>query len=424
MSALYDLINFIFIVIYLPVFILRGKFHPGFGRRLGIYPADGRRFLHPVWIHAVSVGEMVNMRRFFQGLCADFPDEQYVFSTVTPTGNSIAAKLARPQDVVTYLPLDLSFVVNGVLKRVGPRLFIIAETEFWPNLLSALHNRGVPVAIVNGRISDRAASGYRKVRWLVAPLLSRISLFCMQSRQDADRVISLGARPETVKVTGNMKFDQPVPASLQQDCRRRERLGIGADEKCMVAGSTHHGEETQVLQAFSQIAANDPRVRLVIAPRHPARAPQVEACVRSHGFVPVRVSAMTAPRARRDCVFIVDTIGELLSYYAIADVVFVGGSLVSHGGQNFLEPAFLAKPVIVGPSLFNFRDIARQFLDQGAAVMVRNAGELSNAVRTLLADERKAAELVRQATRLIQENRGATERNLSYIKEFMRNAKS
>ncbi|HOU35835.1 MAG TPA: glycosyltransferase N-terminal domain-containing protein, partial [Candidatus Omnitrophota bacterium] len=196
--------------------MLRGKFHPGFSRRLGIYPASGRRFSRPIWIHAVSVGETVNMRRFFQGLCAEFPGEQYVLSTVTPTGNSIAAKFARPQDIVTYLPLDLSFIVNSVLERVGPRLFIIAETEFWPNLLSALHNRGVPVVIVNGRISDKAASGYRKVRWLIAPLLSRISLFCMQSSQDAERVISLGARPETVKVTGNMKFDQPVPDSLQQ----------------------------------------------------------------------------------------------------------------------------------------------------------------------------------------------------------------
>ncbi|HQJ14997.1 MAG TPA: 3-deoxy-D-manno-octulosonic acid transferase [Candidatus Omnitrophota bacterium] len=404
--------------------MLRGKFHPGFSRRLGIYPASGRRFSRPIWIHAVSVGETVNMRRFFQGLCAEFPGEQYVLSTVTPTGNSIAAKFARPQDIVTYLPLDLSFIVNSVLERVGPRLFIIAETEFWPNLLSALHNRGVPVVIVNGRISDKAASGYRKVRWLIAPLLSRISLFCMQSSQDAERVISLGARPETVKVTGNMKFDQPVPDSLQQDTRIRERLGIRADEKCLVAGSTHPGEETQVMQAFSQIARNDSRVRLIIAPRHPARAPEVEACVRRHGFVPVRVSAMASPQSRKECVFIVDTIGELLSYYAVSDVVFVGGSLVSHGGQNFLEPAFLAKPVIVGPSLFNFRDIARQFLDQGAAVMVGNAGELSNAVRTLLADERKAAELVRQASRLIQENRGATERNLSYIKEFIRIEKS
>jgi 3-deoxy-D-manno-octulosonic-acid transferase len=423
MFIFYDLINLLFIIMYLPVFLVKRKMHPCFSRRLGQYP-KGLVFSRPVWIHAVSVGEMVNMRQLFLGLSAEFAAEQYVFSTVTPTGNKIAAGLARKNDVVTYLPLDLSGIVNSVLDRIQPRLFIIAETEFWPNLLTALHSRTVPVIIVNGRISDKAVAGYRRIRWIIAPLLQRVSLFCMQSRADADRVISLGARPDTVKVTGNMKFDQRVPASLKQDSRRKEQLGIQPGEQCLVAGSTHPGEETQLMRAFTQIAAKNPRVRLIIAPRHPERSAEVEACVRRHGFEPVRISKMTAPAAPQSGVFIVDTIGVLLSYYAIADVVFVGGSLIPHGGQNFLEPAFLNKPVVFGPSLFNFRDIARQFLDQRAAVLVNSADELAMAVETLLADRQKASDLVRAAQGLIQQNLGATERNLSYIKEFMRTGKS
>ena len=423
MFILYDLINLIFIVVYLPVFLLKKKMHPGFARRFGFYPKTAL-FSRPVWIHAVSVGEMVNMRQLFSGLSASFPDTQYVFSTVTPTGNRIASGLARTNDAITYLPLDLSFVVRSVLNRIRPRLFIIAETEFWPNLLSGLYRRGVPVIIVNGRISDRSIAGYMRLRWLLAPLLRTIALLCMQTQADADRVIMLGARPAAVKVTGNMKFDQRVPASLKQDDRRKKRLGIQPGEKCFIAGSTHPGEESQVMAAYKSLVAQNPRVRLVIAPRHPERSTAVEACVRQYGFEPACISKMNTPSASPSGVFIVDTIGELLSYYAIADVVFVGGSLVRHGGQNFLEPASLGKPVIVGPSLHNFKDIARQFLDRQAVVLVHNAEELARAVTLLLIDGRKAADVVQRAQQLIQQNVGATERNLSYIKDFMRSGKT
>jgi len=419
MFLLYDLINVIFILVYLPVFLLKKKMHPGFARRWGFYP-ETARFADPVWIHAVSVGEMVNMRQLFLGLVSCAPETQYVFSTVTPTGNRIAGTLARTNDAVTYLPLDLSFIVNSVLDRIRPRLFIIAETEFWPNLLSSLHSRGVPVIIVNGRISDRSIAGYMRLRWLLAPLLRTVSLLCMQTQADADRVIMLGARPSAVKVTGNMKFDQRVPSSIKLEGDRKKQLGIQPGEKCFVAGSTHPGEESQVMEAFKKIAAQDARVRLVIAPRHPERSPEVAECVRQYGFEPVCISKIKAPSTLQSSVFIVDTIGELLSYYAIADVVFVGGSLIKHGGQNFIEPAFLGKPVILGPFLFNFKDIARQFLDREAVVLVRSPAELAQKVGEVLADGQKAADLVQRAQKLIQQNVGATERNLSFIKEFMR----
>jgi 3-deoxy-D-manno-octulosonic-acid transferase len=423
MVILYDLVNVLFIIISLPVFLFKKKMHPGFDRRLGVYPRT-LEFRRPVWIHAVSVGEMVNMRRLFQGLCSFSPGSQFVFSTVTPTGNKIARSIARAQDFVTYLPLDISCIVNKVLNRVRPRVFIVAETEIWPNVLLALHRRGIPVIIVNGRISDKAISGYRKVRWLIAPLLRGVSIWCMQSEVDAQRIISLGARPETVKVTGNMKFDQHVVTSVAEGQELKRKLGLGREDECIVAGSTHPGEESQVMQAFQQVAAGSTSVRLLIAPRHPQRSLEVAECVRKYGFEPQLISRLNGPSPSGARVFIIDTIGELLSYYAIADVVFVGGSLIKHGGQNFLEPAFLGKPVIVGPSLHNFRDISRQFLCERAAVLVHNANELAHWMQVLLTDRQQAAGFVSRSQNIIARNLGATDRNISYIKEFMPNPES
>jgi 3-deoxy-D-manno-octulosonic-acid transferase len=423
MPILYDLINLLFVAAYLPVYLLKKKMHAGFERRLGFYPKD-LRFSRPVWIHAVSVGEMINMRQLFAGLTALSPDTQFVLSTVTPTGNTIAAGMARKNDVVTYLPLDLSGIVRGVLDRVNPGLFIIAETEFWPNLLSCLKRRGVPVIIVNGRISDRSISGYMCFRWLLAPLLRGVTLLCMQTQADADRVIRLGARRESVKVTGNMKFDQRGGIPAAQQGIGAARLGLRPHEKLWVAGSTHPGEDDQVLAAYKTIVAQYPFVRLLIAPRHPQRAGDLEACIRRHGFEPVRVTQMKTPPAPGSVVFILDTIGELVAYYALADVVFVGGSLVKHGGQNFLEPAFLGKPVMVGPHLFNFRDIAGQFLDRRAMVLVHGADEMARAAGTLLTDAQEVRGLVSRAQELIRDNVGATGRNIGIIKDFMRADKS
>ena len=423
MVIFYDLINVLFIILYLPAFLFKKKMHPGFGLRLGMYPKR-IRFFGPVWIHAVSVGEMTNMRRLFTGLTALLPDKQFVLSTVTPTGNTIAAGIARKNDVVTYLPLDISGIVRGVLDRVNPCFFIIAETEFWPNLLSCLHRRGVPVVIVNGRISDRSITGYMRFRWLLAPLLRTVTLLCMQTQADAERVIRLGARSESVKVTGNMKFDQRVQIPPSRDGNGVARLGLQPREKLWVAGSTHPGEEDQVMVAYKELSAQYPFVRLLIAPRHPQRAGDLESCIRRHGFEPVRVTRIKASSPPAYGVFILDTIGELRAYYALADMVFVGGSLVKHGGQNFLEPAFLGKPVMVGPHLFNFRDIAGQFLERRAMVLVHNANEMAQAAKTLLTDAQEVAGLVRRAQDLIRQNVGATERNLSYIKEFIRMGQS
>ena len=417
MAIIYNLINILFIAIYLPIFIFKKKMHRGFSMRLGILP-KGFTFHRPVWIHAVSVGEMANMRQLFAGLAGSIPDKQFVFSTVTPTGSKIALSIARKQDAVIYLPLDLSWIINSVLERIQPSLFVIAETEFWPNLITALYCRKVPIVIVNGRISDRSVAGYGSIRWLIAPILRKVTLFCMQTEADAVRIISLGADPGAVKVTGNMKFDQRAAVSLEHRDRLQKQLNIRTDEKILVAGSTHPGEEDQVVSAYTKIISQYPFVRLLIAPRHPERAAELEKTIRRYGLESVRISVLKASECPDRCVFILDTIGELLSYYSLADVVFVGGSLVKHGGQNFLEPAFLGKPVIVGPHLFNFRDIARQFLDQRAAIMVRSADELSMAVSTLLTDKTQVDTLVQRAQELIRRNQGATERNAAHIKEY------
>jgi 3-deoxy-D-manno-octulosonic-acid transferase len=417
MAVIYNLINILFIAIYLPIFFFKKKMHKGFSMRLGFLP-KGFTFYSPIWIHAVSVGEIANMRQLFAGLAGAFPGKQFVFSTVTPTGNKIALSIARKHDAVIYLPLDLSWIVNSVLGRIKPSLFVIAETEFWPNMICALYSRKVPVIIVNGRISDRSVAGYGSIRWLIAPILRKVTLFCMQTQADAQRIISLGADPGAVKVTGNMKFDQRAAVSPEHRDQLKSQMNIRPEEKLLVAGSTHPGEEDQVVSAYTKIISQYPFVRLMIAPRHPERAAELEKTIRRYGLEPVRISGLKTSAPPGRCVFILDAIGVLVSYYSVADVVFVGGSLVKHGGQNFLEPAFLGKPVILGPYLFNFRDIARQFLDQRAAIMVRSADELSMAVSTLLTDKTQAGALVQRSQELIRRNQGATERNAAYIKEY------
>lgn len=427
MFLLYDIIFLLFAAVSLPVFLLKGKLHPGFGMRLGSLP-KGLIFDRPLWIHAVSVGEAVSVRHLVDEFRRDFPGKHFVLSTVTPTGNKIAASIAGRGDFVTYLPLDFSPVVRSTLDTVNPAALIIVETEIWPNLIYRAAKKAIPIFVVNGRISDRSFKRYRLVKFLLAPLLNKITVFCVQSERDGRKLARLGLAPEKIKVTGNMKFDIQVTdySELKKDYRDyRQSLGIGSTEKLWVAASTHQGEEESVLAAFSEARKDFPSLRLVIAPRHPERSAAVEAAVRAAGFVPSRVSAIVSRKDGgdrgdpRQKVFILDTVGKLMYFYAIADVVFVGGSIVKTGGHNILEPASLGKPVVFGPHMFNFRDIAALFLEHKAAVMAADAGELGAAVKLLLTDNAAASLMSVSARRIIADNRGATARNKEIIKSFL-----
>lgn len=432
MTILYDLIFLIFSLLYLPIFLLRRKMHAGFAMRLGFLPKN-ISFCDPIWIHAVSVGEAMAVRHLVESLREKIANQQFVISTVTPTGNRIARSIARNNDVVIYLPLDFSFIVRPVIKAIKPKLFVLTETELWPNLLTCLAAHDVPVVVVNGRISDRSLKGYALARPLLKGLLAAISLFCVQTDKDKERLVHLGVAPDKVRVTGNMKFDIKIRDydELRKDYTDyRMKLGLGVKEKLWVAASTHPGEEEMVLDAYQVLQQQSPDFKLLIAPRHPERAPQIESRInKSDHLKAVLISQLSrqanprpfaADTTGRLPVFVLDTIGQLMYFYALSDIVFVGGSLVKKGGHNILEPASLGKPIVFGSHMFNFRDITELFLAKGAGIMVRDEAELKDTVQMLLGDQNRTAALGRSSRDVILANQGATQRNSDVIREMLR----
>lgn len=433
MFIIYDLIFLAVAIIYLPVYLFRKKFHRAFLLRLGFLPGP-LALDKPIWIHAVSVGEVMAVRGLADELRRAYPDKKLVISTVTTTGNKIAQGIAQEGDLVTYLPLDLSFIVGSVIDRIRPALFVIAETEIWPNLISCLYRKNIPIVTVNGRLSNASFRGYSSIKFLLRPILEKVSLFCVQTGCDAERLMRLGVSEDKIKITGNMKFDiegcADFPAKLsdsrrdpasreKKDCPDyRLRLGLGSGDRLFVAGSTHAGEEEIVLEVYKELQRDFPGLKLLIAPRQPQTSKDIAKLVSRFGFRSVFVSGLASecPTCIAEPVFILDTVGELISFYAIADIVFVGGSLIKKGGHNILEPASAAKPILFGPHMFNFRDIADLFLSNRAAIMVYDPIDLKTNIAELLNNPSQAIELGRRAQQLILENQGATKRNAEYIK--------
>lgn len=422
MTIIYDILFLFVAIVYSLVYLFKGKFHQGFLARLGFLPND-IHLNHPIWIHAVSVGEVASIKMLVGLLKAAYPDRQFVISTVTPTGNRIARGFSGKDDFVTYLPFDLSFIVKKVIDRISPSLFIIVETELWPNLITFLNSRKIPVVVVNARISDRSFGRYRLAKLIFKPLLNKINLFCAQSDLDAGRLIRLGVREDKIKVTGNVKFDMVVyedKATKAADLS--SKLGIGAESKFFVAGSTHPQEEEIILSAYKKILPDFPYLKLLIAPRHPERSAEIGKIISGFGFQTVYVSKLESLCAR--CiprpVFVLDVIGRLMDFYQISDIVFVGGSLVIKGGHNILEPASLGKPILSGQHMFNFRDIAELFLRNNAIIVVHNDEEIAVNVRELLNDASLRQALGSAGRALILQNKGATARNLELIRELLR----
>jgi len=423
MFILYDLIFLLFALLYLPVFLFKKKLHAGFAMRLGFLPEipelDG-----PIWCHAVSVGEAISIKHLVESLKEKFPQKDFVISTVTPTGNKIACSIAGKNDAVIYLPLDFSWIVRRVIDKINPSLFVIAETEIWPNLISCLNKKNIPIAVVNARISDRSFMKYFFAKPLVCSVLNKISVFCVQAKIDGRRLEQLGVFPDKIKLTGNMKFDIKVRdyEELRKDyADYRIKLGVRIKEKLIVAASTHSGEEEKILDVYLNLVKSFPDLKLLIGPRHPERSESIAKLVNKYPLLEsVRISllprvAFASQPGERKQVFILDTIGQLMYFYAISDIVFVGGSLVKSGGHNILEPASLGKPILFGKHMFNFRDIARMFLDKNAGIMVEDAEELESNLRRLLEDPAKIAQLGKASREVILENQGATARNAEVI---------
>jgi 3-deoxy-D-manno-octulosonic-acid transferase len=392
-------------------------------QRLGYLPIsfnlDGEQ---SIWIHAVSVGEVLTARALLPQLRERYPRYRLFLSTTTMTGQQIARNSLQYVDEVFYFPFDLGFVVNRTLRLVKPKMFIMMETEIWPNLLRACHRAGIKTVLVNGRISSRSYPRYRLARPFFRRVLAQIDRFCMQSEESARRIIDIGAEPDRVAVTGSLKFDSlelPGATTATAADRGRQRVlryfRMGADRPVIIAASTLKGEETPVLEAFQRIRARMPEVLLIIAPRKPERFDEVEQIARRGGWRVARRSELPVDAEPRQDIVILDTIGELAQLYQVATAVFVGGSLVDQGGHNILEPAVFGKPIVFGPYMQNFAEIARAFIDNDAAIQIRTGRELEHALMALLTDPVRRARLGAAARALVEANRGARGKTMTAI---------
>ncbi|GLI39694.1 3-deoxy-D-manno-octulosonic acid transferase [Geobacter hydrogenophilus] len=399
--------------------VSRGRSFAGFGERFGrIAPESLTRVAGkgPIWVHAVSVGETMAVKPLLRELKHRFPERPLVLSSVTETGRSVAVTIPEA-DLVIYFPFDFGFAVARALRLVSPSLIIVVETEIWPNFLRHARRMKIPAVMVNGRISDRSFPRYLRFSRFFAPILNNLSALCMQSDEDARRIIAVGAPAERVHVTRNLKYDLPVKSltpAERQELLRSYRLP--ADTLIITAGSTHPGEEAAVADIYARLLGERSDLFLVLVPRHPERAAEVGILLEGRGIPFIRRSALdTAQEQPRGGVLLVDTIGELMKLYALSDVVFVGGSLVPVGGHNLLEPASVGAPVLFGPHMHNFRQITALVLDAGAGEQVDDHGALEATLRRLLANEPARRSMGENGIRLMADQGGAAARHLEII---------
>ncbi len=424
MYTVYSLLSLATFVVVSPYFVYQAirykKYIGSLRQRLGFLPItfniDGEE---SIWIHAVSVGEALTARALAGDLKSRYPRLRLFVSTTTIAGQQIARRTLPGADAVFYFPFDWTFIVKRTLSLVRPRIFIMMETEIWPNLLRQCRKRGIRTVVVNGRISSRSYPRYRLVRPFFRRVLADVDRFCMQSDESARRLIDLGAEPARVTVTGSLKFDSLELPQTPAHGKPRERVlrffRLSPHRIVVVAGSTTKGEESAILHAFGRIKATMPNALLVVAPRAPERFGEVDRLSRDAGFSTIRRSALPIDAEPRSDVVVLDSIGELAQLYQIATVVFVGGSLVDHGGHNILEPAIYGKPVIFGPHMQNFKEIADAFLASRAAVQVQSERELDDALLTLATDPARRAGLGAAARALVEANRGAKAKTLDVI---------
>jgi 3-deoxy-D-manno-octulosonic-acid transferase len=374
------------------------------------------------WIHAVSVGEAIAAAPLVEGLRQRWPALPLVISTVTETGARVVRERFDGVARHRYLPLDFPGPARRVIASLQPAFFIGMETELWPNLLRALAASNVPTMIANGRLSDRSFRRYRLVRTAMRRVLEQVTVFAMQSDEDARRVITLGAPAERVVVTGNLKHEPlPDPAGVADLWHRL--LGLAPGRPVWIAGSTHRGEEEAVLETHRRVLAGRPGVGLVLAPRHPERVGEVIGLIAARGFSAIRRSELPRKRAAgaadEQPIIVLDTVGELAQLYSIADVVFVGGSLIPLGGHNMLEPALRGKPVLYGPHTANFREAAALLLAGGGGQVVRDAGELADALRALLDDPTRRARAGAAAREAALSRHGAARATLDLVARYL-----
>ena len=418
MRFVYIVIAYLLAPVVLGTMALRGfrdRSHwEGFSQRLGL---GGEIRGRSIWVHAVSVGEVQASAPLVNALLAKYPQVPLVVTTGTATGRARARALFRERVDVRYVPIDLPGAVRRFFQRVNPMLAVILETEIWPNLYHRCGRLEIPLVMASARISPRSVKSYRRLVGLFRQALSHGIFIAAQSEQDAERFRSIGASSERTHVVGNIKFDFSLPPNIESQGAQLRRL-LGMDRPVWVAGSTHAREEDVLIAAHRLLRARYAQALLVMVPRHPPRFGEVADSLRAQGMNFVTRSSGAATAGDTE-IFLVDTLGELLSFYAAADVAFVGGTLVPIGGHNLLEPASLGLPVLAGPNNFNSADIARLLVEGGAVRIVNDAPTLAATIGDLLADPAARTSMGANGRKAIEANRGAVKRLMEFLEPLL-----
>jgi len=427
MFFLYTLISICGHLLLAPYFLLRTetrrKYLPSFRQRCGWHlPASTPPGKTCLWVHTVSMGELLAARRFIQRLKEEYPQARLVISTITLTGNALARKHFPDLDVF-FFPLDWGPVIRRFLSRLRPNLFLSVETEIWPNFYRLAHRHGCRIALVNGRISPPSYRHYRWMRTFFLKIAEQVDLFLMQSPDNRERLCSLGVPKKKIVLTGNLKYDlrlETDPAMEKTIERMGKALQVTPTTPVLVCGSTMPGEEPMILEWFSFLRQRLPSCRLVLAPRHPERFSEVADLLSLQPFRFHRRSLLNDLATDKTVdILLLDSIGELAHVYRISTLVFIGGSLVDYGGHNILEPAFLGKAIFFGPHMRNFQDIADTFLRSQGACQVQNLEELKGKSLEVLENQAVREALGQKAAGVMRENGGAVEKSLQHVRSLM-----
>lgn len=407
----------------------RARREPAYGERVeerfGAVPTD----IPPgvVWFHTVSAGETIAAAPLIACLRQEFESLPFLVTTMTPTGSEQVQQRLGDQVFHCYAPYDFNHAVEAFYQRVQPRLLVLMETELWPNLIAAAHARKIPVLLVNGRLSAKSARGYARVGSLTRSMLTQMDQIACQDEAHRARFIELGAHPERVQTAGNMKFDHRLPADYGERLTELHRKLPLAGRWAWIAASTHPGEEAQMLEAHRLLREQEPRALLMLVPRHPVRAEEVEQLALSQGFTVVRQTTINAGEAFDEesvNVLIGDTMGQLGLLYGLAEVAFVGGSLVDHGGHNPIEPALCRCPILMGPSRRNFVAVCEAFSTADALQLVEDAASLGQALIALAADPRHASDLGARAMAVVEDQGGAQDRLLALLRPYLQQSQA
>ena len=426
---IYYLYNFLltcFLLLSIPYFLLRSllskRFRKALPERMGFFQSPS--FRKPIWVHAASVGEVFCSMPLLKKIKGEFPHTNFVLTTITAAGNEAAKSSLPGTDRVLFAPIDHPSINRRTIRKIQPSMLLIAETEIWPNLLRSCGKKGIPIILFNGRISPKSYRRYLLFKFFFKECLRYISLFLMQTDEDRARVIEIGGESQNAKTVGNLKFDQTLPPSAQETLTEMSKaLRLQGEEKILIAGSTHSGEEEILVGLYKELKKTYSDLILILAPRHLDRLEEVEKILGKEALSWLRKTSLPTDDRRSDPghpeVILLDTMGELMSIYSLGTLVFVGGSLVAVGGHNPLEPLFFRKCVLFGPYMFHFSEIASRLIEAGGAIQVSTKEELFSQLKRLLSDEEARKDFGEKGYQFLKRHQGATERMLEEIRPFL-----